>query len=237
MAILQEKHISLFLVSLLFLILLSVPYTLSLAGIQWLQRISHFRCLCWAHQLMPLFDAYTGPYKHKHRYWTGLQLLIRVLFLVIFTQNTTNNPAINLLTISVITVLISIYFCYMQVYKSLLNTALEIISLLNLVMLSIASSYQLLNNQSSIVSTSISTTIAFITFVFIIVYHATVKLASLKRCKDMRVHVVMAINKWRNGKEPELQHRAVDDVVTHTSVDLNESLLESSDSASLHCTK
>ena len=96
---LKGKHNILFAASLLFFILPSVPYTLSLASIHWLQRISYFRCLCWVHQLMPLFDAYTGPYEHKHHYWTGLLPLIRVLFLVIFIQNTTNNPAINLLTI------------------------------------------------------------------------------------------------------------------------------------------
>ena len=61
------KHIPLFIASLLIFILLSVPYTLSLISIQWLQRISHYHVLFWVHKLMPLFDAYTGPYKHQHR--------------------------------------------------------------------------------------------------------------------------------------------------------------------------
>ena len=118
----------------------------------------------------------------------------------------------------------------MQVYKSLLNTALEIISLLNIVMLSIASSYQLLNNQSSIFTTSISASIAFITFIFIVVYHATLKLALLEVCKDMIVRVVMAINKRKNDEEPdldenELQCQAMDNVIMHTSIELNEPLL------------
>ena len=134
---LKGKHAGLFVVSLLLLLLLSVPYTLSLVSIQWLQRVSHFRCLCWVH----LFDAFTGPYKHKHRYWTGLLLLIRVVYLMISTLNTTNNPAINLLTISMITFVISLYFCYMQIYKNVFNTILEIISLLNIGLLSITSSY------------------------------------------------------------------------------------------------
>ena len=29
----------------------------------------------------PLLDAYFGPYKDKHYYWTGLQLLVRAMFL------------------------------------------------------------------------------------------------------------------------------------------------------------
>ncbi len=78
---LTGKHIPLFIATLLMLILLSIPYTLSLFNIQLLQRISHYRLFSWVHRLMPLFDAYTGPYKHKHRYWSGLLLLIRVVLL------------------------------------------------------------------------------------------------------------------------------------------------------------
>ena len=84
-------------------------------------------------------------------------------------------------------------------------------------------------------TTSISPSIVFITFVFIVVCHATVKLVSLKICKDMRVRVVMAINNRKNGEEPEeneLQHQAMDDDVMHTSIELNEPLLENNVSAS-----
>ena len=88
----------------------------------------------------------------------------------------------------------------MHVYKSLLNTILEVISLLNIGLLSIASSYQLLNNQNSMLITSISVSIAFITFLFIVLYHASVKLASLQICKDMRVHIIVAISKMKRDK-------------------------------------
>ena len=228
---LKGKHAVLFVVTLLFLLSLSVPYTLSLVSIQWLQRFSHFHLLNWVHRLMPLFDAYTGPYKHKHRYWTGLLLLIRVLFLVIFTQNTTNNPAINLFTISVIMFAISVYFSYMRVYKSLLNTVLEVISSLNIGLLSVASSYQLLNNQNSMLTTSISVSIAFTTFTFIILYHASVKLASLKMCKGMRVCIVTAIAKMKKhgrleeSEEQQPQGQAMSNVVTHSSIELKEPLI------------
>ena len=70
-------------------------HTLSLVSIQWLQRISDYCVLFWVHRQMPLFDAYTGPYKHKHRYWTGLLLLTRILFILIFSLNISNNPSVN----------------------------------------------------------------------------------------------------------------------------------------------
>ena len=73
---LKGKHIPLFLTTLLLLVLLSIPYTLSLVSIQWLLKISHFRVMFWVRRLKPLFDAYTGPFKVNHHYWTGLLLIL-----------------------------------------------------------------------------------------------------------------------------------------------------------------
>ena len=56
---LKGKHIPLFLVTILF-VLLSLPYTLILLMIQWLLKISHCRVMFWVHKLKPFFDAYTG---------------------------------------------------------------------------------------------------------------------------------------------------------------------------------
>ena len=85
---LQGKHTGLFVAALLLLVLVSIPYTVSLLCIQWLQKISHYKLLFWVVKLQPLFDAYTGPYKIKHRYWTGLLLLVRGFLYMIFSINT-----------------------------------------------------------------------------------------------------------------------------------------------------
>ena len=109
---LSGKHVSLFIATLLLLVVLSIPYTLSLVSIQWLQRISHLRPLFWVHKFMPLFDAYTGPYKHGHRYWTGFLLLVQVIILIIYTLNQANNPAINLVAIGIISFTLASYVSY-----------------------------------------------------------------------------------------------------------------------------
>ena len=62
---LQKEHIPLFVAALFFLILLFIPYTLILFGIQWLQPFSHYKLLSWIHKFKPLFDDNTGPYKDK----------------------------------------------------------------------------------------------------------------------------------------------------------------------------
>ena len=130
---LTEKHITLFIITLLLLLLLSVPFTFTLVSIQWLQKISHYHVLFRVHRLMPLFDAYTGPYtKYKHHYWTGLLLLVRVIFLTIFSLNQYNNPGINLLTIVVISFILLTYASYMHPYKHWIHNILEIITSLNL---------------------------------------------------------------------------------------------------------
>ena len=66
----KGKHIPLFIAALL-LLLISLPYTFILNFIQDLQHWSSYRVLFWVKRLKPLFDAYTGPHKDKHRYWTG----------------------------------------------------------------------------------------------------------------------------------------------------------------------
>ena len=65
---LRGKHIPLFITSLITSSIFVIPYTLLLLSIQLLQKISHYRFLFWVNRLMPLFDAYTAPYKPKHCY-------------------------------------------------------------------------------------------------------------------------------------------------------------------------
>ena len=64
---------------------------------------SRYRILAWVRRLKPLFDAYTGPYKDKHRYWPGLLLVVRVVLFLVFSVNVFGDPAVSLLTIIVTT--------------------------------------------------------------------------------------------------------------------------------------
>ena len=115
---LKGKHIPLFICSLFLLLFISLPYTVGTLCIQWLQKFSNLKILFWVGKLLPLFDAYTGPYKIKHRYWTGLLLLLRVGVFLVFSLNTRGDPTINLL---IITALVICMFSYLSmvggVYK------------------------------------------------------------------------------------------------------------------------
>ena len=130
------------LVALLCFTLFLLPYTLTIFGIQWLQKFSHYKPFLWVNKLNPLFDAYTGPYKDKHRYWTGLLLLVRIVLFIVFSTNTSGDPAINLLAIIVVVVCLFAYLAiFGGTYKNWLLNILEYSSLLNLTILSAAILY------------------------------------------------------------------------------------------------
>ena len=227
------RHIPLGIATLLLLIVLSIPYTFSLVSIQWLQKFSHYRLLFWVHKFMPLFDAYTGPYKHKHRYWIGVLLLVRVIILMIFTANQTNNPAINLLTMLVMSFALVTYASYIGVYKSWPYNILEITSLLNSGFLSAISFYQLLNDSGLAVTTSLSISVAFVTFIFILLFHATMQLKSSRKIRSAVLNLIP--NRLTLRKDPEREEIDIGplitpkDVLIHTSVELHEALLEDKD--------
>ena len=226
------KHIPLGIATLLLLILLSIPYTFSLVTIQWLQKFSHYRLLSWVHRFMPLFDAYTGPYKHKHRYWTGVLLLIRVIILMIFTLNQTNNPAINLITIQVMSFSLATYSSYIGVYKNWPYNILEITSLLNSGFLSAISFYQLLNDGGLAVTTSVSISVAFVTFIFVLLFHATMQLKSSRKIRSAVSNLIPNYRLKREQREEEIDIGPLitpQDALTHTSVELHEALLEDKD--------
>ena len=100
----EPKHAILFLVALLVILLLGVPYTVTLIAAPWKQR-SRFKLVSSLYnRFKPLFDAYMGLYKDKHCYWTGMLLLARVVLIVLFSSisntNTVAGFQLNLLLLS-----------------------------------------------------------------------------------------------------------------------------------------
>ena len=87
-------HIPLFMAAMVVLLVISVPYTGTLLFIQCFRRLSNHKLLSWIHKLKPFFDAYIGPYKDRHHYWTGMLLLVRAVLFLIFAANVTANPAV-----------------------------------------------------------------------------------------------------------------------------------------------
>ena len=230
---LTGKHIALFLVTLLF-VLLSLPYTLILLMIQWLLKMSHYRAMFWVHKLKPFFDAYTGPYKTKHRYWTGLLLIVRIILLTSFSLNRSNNPTINLLIIIVFTLSLLVWLFFTGwVYESWFNNCLELFFLYNLSVTSTATLFVLSNNSRSPAVIYTSTGTAFVIFVGIIFYHCQRRLFLTRAGARMKKSILAIFSKNNSsGNELYVTGPTITDkpstAITCTVVELTKSLLGNS---------
>ena len=81
---LQGKHIPLFITAVVFWLLVFC-FIIVLTFIQCLQKKSDTLPLLWVNKLKPLFDAYTGPYKDRYRFWPGFLLLFLSILFFLFS--------------------------------------------------------------------------------------------------------------------------------------------------------
>ena len=231
---LKGKHIPLFIAALL-LLFISLPYTVILIFTQQLQYWSSYRSkvLFWVQKLKPLFDAYTGPYKDRHRYWTGLLLLVRILLILLFALNTHGSPNSNLLAISLTVLSLFMHAILVgSVYKTWHLTVVEYSFFLNLGVLSSATMYTAVTEQDQLAVTYTSVSIAFALFIIIVVFHITTK---LNFCNTIFVNFLRKVNvklfKLVSGLrklfcKQRRPHHNPQPRVTHATVELRESLLE-----------
>ena len=229
---LKGKHIPLFTVALVFLILVSAPFTVTLTFIQCLQKISHYKLLVWVTKLQPLFDAYTGPYKIKHRYWTGVLLLVRVCLFLVFSLNIFGDPIINLLAIVACTFSLFAYLSITGgVYKFWWLNVIESAFIMNLGLLSAAGLYKVAADVSIAPITYTSTSIAFILFVVIVLHHIVTKVSETKYGEVLIANIKKFVNN-RQQQETELEsvdesitENSLESTVTYSEVELREPLL------------
>ena len=189
----KGRHIPLVLVTVIF-ILFSLPYTFILLSIQFLYKISHYRIMFWVQRLKPFFDAYTGPYRANHHYWTGLLLIARISLLVTFSVNQHNNISINLLAIITVSVLLLGWLSSGHgVYESSLNNFLEIFFLCNITITSVTVFFNLHNQRNSPVAIYLSTSVTLVIFVAIILYHALRQLQLTKFGSKLKVKLLSSL--------------------------------------------
>lgn len=182
---LHGKHVPLFLTAIFLFLFIILPYTLFLLLGQCIQYKSDSRCLSWANSplLQSLLDAYHSPYRNGCRYWTGLLLLLRCALLLAFTINSLNDASINLLMISSAAFGLQLWaWMAGRVYQKWYHDALEGSFLINLGLLAVATYHVQLAGGSQAAVTYISVSVAFITFVGIILYHALLQLKGSKKC-------------------------------------------------------
>jgi len=111
----------------------------------------------------PLLDAYQGPYKIKFYYWTGVQLVIRVVFYGISSLDRNINLIIGIMLLSII----SVFHGFVQPFKVKYKNYQELVYMVNLQWTFLV----LLYNQDNKKLVNILISFAGIHFICIVIYH------------------------------------------------------------------
>ena len=170
------KHVALFLAAVLIL-LVGLVYTALIFAWQWRFYLPKWRFIqvCLNDQRLKLFiEIYHAPFAPKHRYWTGLLLIVRALLYLVAAANVSNDPqlALSAIVFTMICILILTAFIGIRVYKKLPLNALDTFFILNTLLFSVFTWYSLNSpniNQKAVAYTSVLTT--FATLCLILLYH------------------------------------------------------------------
>ena len=195
---LEGKHIPIFIAG-VFFGALCIGFTVSLLCIQQLQKVSHLYLFSWVIKFKPFFDAYTGPFSSRARFWTGLLLFIRITLVAVTSLNLMgkdiNNVIATILILGILLVLA--WFIRPGIYQKWSHDLLECSFLLNLLLLCTGTVYiaqgksEKRSEMWQQILTAVSATIAIATCVGVVLYHiwlTVMKLSCTKliitRCKQ-----------------------------------------------------
>ena len=214
------RHAFLFFIALLILLVLWLPYTLTLLSSHHLRKLPCVSIHRLVIKFKPFFDTYTGPLKTKFHFWIGLTLLVRVLLAITAVAFQAINPVISidiLLLVCGVLCMVALY-----VFKKLVITCLELSFLFNLIILSVAF-FSTDDTKSRMIFTSLSASISLMTFIGIFLYHIFLR---VRKCFPLKI--------VRNGdeKNSSVQLKVANVIkppatVSSTTIDLNECLLDS----------
>ena len=172
---LSGKYISLFIATVLIL-LVGLVYTVLLFSWQWLLYLPRWRIFKWSRnpKIQTFIETYHKPYTPKHRYWTGVLLIVCIVLYLVAATNVSNDPTITLTTISftVCCMFALRLFFGNRLYSKWPVDVLETFFYLNILSFVIFTWYSLdspASNQEAAAYTSVI--ITFIAMLVIILYH------------------------------------------------------------------
>ena len=169
------KHIPLVLMALL-IIIIGLPYTILLFLWQWIVRAPRWKVFNWTRntKLNSFIASYHVPHNSKHRYWTGLLLLVRVVLYITASVTVSASPqTYPLITIIFVGALIFLSKIFnSRVYKNKLIDVVDTVLYFNLIGFAVFNLYDVQANfvkQTAVAY--ISTIITFVLFIGAICYH------------------------------------------------------------------
>ena len=213
---LHRKHIPLFITAVVFGLLVFC-FIIVLTFIQCLQKKSGTPPLFWVSKLKPLFDAYTGPYKDRYRFWPGFLLLVLSILFFLFTLNDLDKPSIKLMLTSIGCLLVfTLVWVFRGVYKKWSLNIIESSSILNLGLLSVITNYILNHGNSQSAQTvivSVSAGLIFVMFIMVTGYQGYKQLTTSLCWKSF----VTSLSLQRSESQQALEEPLVNQTVAPTS--------------------
>lgn len=131
----EMGHWPLILVAVAMIVLFIIPYTLLLLLTPVLQTKSELKALSWVNKLKPFIDSYEGPYKSRHRFWTGILLMARAVIYTVTTSVQLTSKSSDLMVVICISVALMVYLAGFGVYKKWQYTLLEMFLFADLALL------------------------------------------------------------------------------------------------------
>jgi len=156
----------------------------------------------------PFIDAYQGAYKDKCYYWTGLQLLMRAIFLGLSSLERNVNLKISIILIFV---LVGIHGLLHPFRSKKMQNFQEFIWLINLFGLHVLSLYS--QGTTNVMHVNILVIIAMVHFSIIMVYHIitytwigkVTSSCALTRCLKVynffKIHKLVSVVKVNDDRE------------------------------------
>ena len=177
----EPKHIPLIIAASLILIFGTI-YTIFVFFWQWILQCPRSRCFKWTRnqKLHHFVYTYHVPHTAKHRYWTGLLLVVRIIVYIVSTFSVSIDPRITLLsTVAIMGGLLLYKTAFViKVYKNWLLNALDSLILFNITVFAIFTWYTLIddpgNRSKEIVQKVVAylcVGVVFIVFLLIVTFH------------------------------------------------------------------
>ena len=191
---LSGKHIPLFIAAVLIL-LIGLVYTVLLFSWQWLLQLPRWRILRWSRnpKIQTFIETYHTPYTPKHRYWTGLLLIVRIILYFVATVNVSNNPTVALTAIifTMMCIYTLIFLIGSRLYRKWPKKVFEALFYLNVLSFATFTWYSLANPASNHKAAAYTSVILeFTVLLLTILYHVytyTTVFSKVKKTKFGRM--------------------------------------------------
>ncbi len=220
---LGHRHLPLFIMALLFLLFIFLPYTLLLVFGQCLRSLPRRKGLHWVHGtfLSSILDAYHAPYSRHHRYWTGLGLMFRCWLFIIFSVSYSIQRNLFWTTLGLFIFLSYRQLFCTKIYQSRFSDLLEVFYLTNLGIVSATLLY-----SEATYPLTVSITVALLAFFVTFIYHAFLVIKEKSTCGKYLKDCLLLFTKQKSAIAEKDATKLIPTSTTSTFIELRESLLD-----------